>query len=51
MTKYGGIESGGSTWECAIAMGPEDLCAVTTIPTTTPEETIGRSTSSRAQGR
>jgi fructokinase len=42
MTKYGGIESGGSKWECAIATGPEDFCAVTTIPTTTPKETIGR---------
>jgi fructokinase len=42
MTKYGGIQSGGSKWECAIAMGPEELCAVTTIPTTTPNETIGR---------
>jgi hypothetical protein len=42
MTIYGGIESGGSKWECAIATGPDDLRAATTIPTTTPEETIGR---------
>jgi fructokinase len=42
MTIYGGIESGGSKWECAIATGPDDVRAATTIPTTTPEETIGR---------
>jgi fructokinase len=39
---YGGIETGGSKWECAIGTGPDDLRATTTIPTTTPEETIGR---------
>jgi fructokinase len=39
---YGGIETGGSKWECAIGTGPEDLRATATIPTTTPAETIGR---------
>jgi fructokinase len=38
----GGIETGGSKWECAVGTGPEDLRASETIPTTTPVETIGR---------
>jgi fructokinase len=42
MTAFGGIETGGSKWECAIGTGPEDLRAAETIATTTPEETIGR---------
>jgi fructokinase len=42
VTVYGGIETGGSKWECAIGTGPEDIRAAKTIPTTTPEETIGR---------
>jgi fructokinase len=42
MTIYGGIESGGSKWECAIGTGPDDVRAATTIPTTAPAETIGR---------
>jgi fructokinase len=39
---YGGIEAGGTKWECAIGTGPGDLRATTTIPTTTPRETIDR---------
>jgi fructokinase len=39
---YGGIETGGTKWECAVGTGPDDLRATATIPTTTPEETIGR---------
>jgi fructokinase len=39
---YGGIETGGSKWECAIGTGPHDLRATATIPTTTPAETIRR---------
>jgi len=39
---YGGIEAGGSKWECAIGTGPDGLHATATIPTTTHEETIGR---------
>lgn len=42
MTVYGGIEAGGSKWECAIGTGPTDLRATTTFPTTTPAETIDR---------
>jgi fructokinase len=42
VTAYGGIETGGSKWECAIGSGPDDLLAIETIPTTTPAETIGR---------
>jgi fructokinase len=40
MTVYGGIETGGSKWECAIGTGPDDIRAAQTIPTTTPRETI-----------
>lgn len=42
MTAYGGIETGGSKWECAIGTGPDDLRASETIATTTPDETIRR---------
>jgi fructokinase len=42
LTVYGGIEAGGSKWECAIGTGPDDLRATTTLPTTTPAETIDR---------
>ena len=40
MSVFGGIEAGGSKWECAVGTGPDDLRGVTTIPTTTPAETI-----------
>lgn len=39
---YGGIEAGGTKWVCAVGTGPDDLHALTTIPTSTPDETIGR---------
>ena len=42
MTAYGGIETGGSKWECAVGSAPHDLRAIETIATTTPEETIRR---------
>jgi fructokinase len=42
MTVYGGIETGGSKWECVVGTGPDDVRAAETIPTTTPAETIGR---------
>ena len=42
MGVFGGIETGGSKWECAIGTGPNDLRATATFPTTTPAETIGQ---------
>jgi fructokinase len=39
---YGGVEAGGSKWRCAIGTSPSELRAETTIPTTTPEETLAR---------
>ena len=42
MSLYGGIETGGTTWKCAIGNGPDDLRAETGFPTTAPDETIGR---------
>lgn len=38
----GAIEAGGTKWLCAVGTGPDDLVATETIPTTTPDETIGR---------
>jgi fructokinase len=42
VTVVGGIEAGGTKWECAVGTGPDDLRAAETIPTTTPAETIRR---------
>ncbi len=42
MRVFGGIESGGSKWECAIGTGPDDVRAAVTIPTTGAAETIDR---------
>jgi fructokinase len=42
LSVYGGIEAGGSKWECAIGTGPDDIRAATTIPTTSPGETLAR---------
>jgi fructokinase len=39
---YGGIETGGTKWTCAVGTGPDDLPSTETFPTTMPEETIGR---------
>lgn len=39
---YGGVEAGGTKWVCGIGTGPDDLHALATIPTTTPDETLGR---------
>ena len=41
MSKYGGIEAGGSKFVCAAGSGPDDLYAIE-IPTTTPQETVPR---------
>jgi fructokinase len=40
MSVFGGIETGGSKWECAIGTSPDDLRATATIPTRTPNETL-----------
>ena len=40
---FGGIEAGGTKFVCAVGTGPDDIRAETRFPTTTPEETIGRS--------
>jgi fructokinase len=42
MSVFGGIECGGSKWECAVGTGGSDVEAAETIPTTTPAETIRR---------
>jgi fructokinase len=39
---YGGIEAGGTKWVCGIGTGPDDLHALETFPTTTPEETLAQ---------
>jgi fructokinase len=39
---FGGIEAGGTHWNCAIGGGGAELTRVETFPTTTPAETIGR---------
>ena len=39
---YGGIEAGGTKFNCIVANGPGDILAETRFPTTVPEETIGR---------
>jgi fructokinase len=41
VTVYGGIETGGSKWRCAVGTGPDDIRASVTIPTTAPAATIG----------
>jgi fructokinase len=42
MMLYGGVEAGGTKFVCAVGTGPERLEGLEIIPTTTPEETIGR---------
>jgi fructokinase len=39
---FGGVEAGGTKFVCAVGTGPDDLRARIELPTTTPEETIGR---------
>lgn len=36
-----GIEGGGTKFVCTVGTGPDDLRATTTVPTTTPDETLG----------
>ena len=42
MSVFGGIETGGTKWRCAVGTGPDDVRAAESIPTTTPAETIDR---------
>jgi fructokinase len=44
MTKklYGGIEGGGTKFNCAVGNSPENMIAKARFPTTTPAETIGQ---------
>jgi len=39
---FGGIEAGGTKFNCIVASSPETILAETRFPTTTPAETIGR---------
>ena len=39
---FGGIEAGGTKFICIVAGGPDHILEQTRIPTTTPEETLGR---------
>jgi fructokinase len=39
---YGGIEGGGTKFNCIVASGPDGIVAETRIPTTTPKETLSR---------
>ena len=39
---YGGIEGGGTKFNCAVGSGPEAIVAEARFPTTTPAETIGQ---------
>jgi fructokinase len=42
MMLVGGIEAGGTKFVCAVGSGPESLQARIELPTTSPDETIGR---------
>ena len=42
MTRYGGVETGGTWCVCAIGSGPEQIAAYEQFPTTSPEETLDR---------
>ena len=42
MSLWGAIEAGGTKFVCAVGTGPGDVQAVDRFPTTTPDETIGR---------
>lgn len=39
---YGGIEGGGTKFNCVVGSGPEHIVAEARFPTTTPAETIGQ---------
>lgn len=39
---FGGVEAGGTKFVCAVGRGPDDVAAELRVPTTDPEETLGR---------
>ena len=39
---YAGLEAGGTKFVCMVAAGPDDVLAQTSLPTTKPEETLGK---------
>lgn len=41
-TLYGGIEAGGTKFVCSVSSGPGHIVEEVRFPTTTPEETLGR---------
>ena len=41
-TLFGGIEGGGTKFNCMLGTGPDDIVAMETFPTTTPRETLDR---------
>lgn len=45
MALCGGIEAGGTKFVCVVGSGPRDIRAEVRIPTTSPDETIGRAVS------
>lgn len=42
MSKFGGIDAGGTSWRCAIFDGKDKILSRTAFPTTTPDETLAR---------
>jgi fructokinase len=38
----GGVEAGGTKFVCAVGRGPSQMAGTTVVPTTTPDETLGR---------
>ena len=42
MSVFGGVEAGGTKWVCAVGTGPDDIAGDRDVPTTSPDETIGR---------
>ena len=42
MARLGSVEGGGTKFVCAVGSSIDEISAVTTVPTTTPDETLGR---------
>jgi len=42
MSRYGGVEAGGTKFVCAVGSGPDDLQDEFRFETTSPKETINR---------